>query len=57
MSKSLDPDQARQEVGPDLRSKCLQKLPAEVSNGLNPDQDDKIYDMSSLGNINFLPPG
>ena len=29
MSKILDPDQARQNVGPDLDPKCLQKLSAD----------------------------
>ena len=29
MSNSLDPDQARQFVGPDLGSNCLQKLSAD----------------------------
>ena len=29
MSNSLDPDQARQFIGPDLGPNCLQKLSAE----------------------------
>ena len=29
MSNSLDPDQARHFVGPDLGPNCLQKLPAD----------------------------
>ena len=36
MSNSLDPDQARQFVGPDHGPNCLQKLTADstVNNGL-----------------------
>ena len=31
MSNSLDPDQARQFVGPDLGPNCLQRLSADIS--------------------------
>ena len=34
MSNSLDPDQARHFVGPDLGSNCLQKLTAEDTSRL-----------------------
>ena len=34
MSNSLDPDQARQNVGPDLGPNCLQKLSADFQNQL-----------------------
>ena len=32
MSNSLDPDQARQSVGPDLGPNCLQRLSADDTN-------------------------
>ena len=39
MSNSLDPDQARHFVGPDLGPNCLQRLPADVvGKGLNTKQ-------------------
>ena len=31
VSNSLDPDQARQNVGPDLGSNCLQRLSADIT--------------------------
>ena len=34
MSKSLDPDQARQHVGPDLGPNCLQRLSADDTSRL-----------------------
>ena len=33
MSNSLDPDLDRQNVGPDLGSKCLQRLSADDTKG------------------------
>ena len=33
MSNSLDPDQARQNVGPDLDQNCLQRLSTEDTGG------------------------
>ena len=33
MSKSLDPDQARHFVGPDLDSNCLHRLSADDTSG------------------------
>ena len=45
MSKSLDPDQARHVVGPDLGSSCLQRLSAEDTSRLELKEDKQRINM------------
>ena len=42
MSNSLDPDQARQNVGPDLGPNCLQRLSADDTKGKELSQSEKL---------------